>query len=91
MQLYRFIISGKVQGVFYRKSVSQNAMMVGYKGSVKNLNDGSVEVYAELLEDELEGFLELLKVGSPMSEVKDISFETANDNTLEYDGFIIIR
>ncbi len=90
MQLYRFIISGKVQGVFYRKSVSQNAMKVGYRGSVKNLFDGTVEVYAELLNDEINGFLELLREGSPTSEVNDISCIVASNEKLEYDGFIIL-
>lgn len=91
MQLYRFIVSGKVQGVFYRKSVSQNAMLAGYKGSVKNLSDGTVEVYAELLEDELDGFLDLLKLGSPASEVIDIAYAISKDTKLEYDGFVIMK
>jgi len=90
MQLYRFIVSGKVQGVFYRKSISQNAMRAGYRGTVKNLRDGTVEVYAELLDDEISGFLELLKEGSPASAVHDISYEAAQDIRLEYDGFVIL-
>jgi len=90
MQLYRFIVSGKVQGVFYRKSVSQNAMKAGYRGTVKNLSDGTVEVYAELLDDEISGFLELLMEGSPASLVDDISYVAANNVRLEYDGFIIL-
>ncbi|MBD3807950.1 MAG: acylphosphatase [Campylobacterales bacterium] len=90
MQFYRFIVSGKVQGVFYRKSVSQNAMKAGHRGTIKNLTDGSVEVYAELYDDELDGFLELLKQGSPTSIVADISYEIAKDIRLEYDGFVIL-
>lgn len=90
MELYRFIISGKVQGVFYRKSVSQNAMLAGYKGSIKNLRDGSVEVYVMINADEIEGFLELLKQGSPLSEVENISYDVVKHKSLEYDGFIII-
>jgi acylphosphatase len=90
MQLYRFIVSGKVQGVFYRKSVSQNAMRAGYKGSVKNLSDGTVEVYAELIDDEINGFLELLREGSPASVVHDISYVLASNKRLEYDGFVIL-
>lgn len=91
MQLYRFIISGKVQGVFYRKCVSQNAMFAGYRGSVENLKDGTVEVFAELLDDEIEGFLELLKTGSPASEVIDIAYSISKDAKLEYDGFVILK
>jgi len=90
MQLYRFIVSGKVQGVFYRKSISQNAMMAGYRGTVKNLSDGTVEVYAELLDDEISRFLELLREGSPTSVVHDISYIIASNKKLEYDGFVIL-
>jgi acylphosphatase len=91
MQLYRFIVSGKVQGVSYRKSVSQNAMLAGYRGSVQNLSNGTVEVYAELLDDEIEGFLELLKAGSPLSTVENIVYNEDSQNRLEYDGFVITR
>ncbi len=90
MQLYKFIVNGKVQGVFYRKSVSQNAMRAGYKGTIKNLRNGTVEVYAELLDDEINGFLELLRKGSHLSEVNDISYVLASNERLEYDGFIIL-
>lgn len=90
MELYRFIVSGKVQGVFYRKSVSQNAMRAGYRGSVKNIFDGTVEVYAELLDDEISGFLELLREGSRLSEVNDIVYNIVSGEKLEYDGFIIL-
>jgi len=90
MNLYRFIISGKVQGVFYRKNVSQNAMIAGYKGSVKNLSNGTVEVYAELLDDELDGFLHLLQEGSATSNVKDINYEIDTKHRLDYDGFVVL-
>jgi acylphosphatase len=66
-------------------------MKAGYRGTVKNLSNGTVEVYAELLDDEMQGFLELLREGSPASEVKDISYEAAGNIRLEYDGFVIIR
>ena len=89
MELYKFIISGRVQGVFYRKSISQNAMKAGYKGSIKNLNNGCVEVYAELYDDELDGFLRLLREGSPASKVEDISYEIDNKHRLNYEGFVI--
>ncbi len=90
MDLYRFIISGKVQGVFYRKNVSQNAMKAGYRGSVKNLIDGTVEVYAELIDDELDGFLYLLQEGSPNSNVEDINYEIDTKHRLDYDGFVVL-
>ena len=46
MEWYRFIIYGKVQGVFYRKSVSQELMKKQFKGYIQNLDDATVEVVA---------------------------------------------
>lgn len=89
MELYRFIIFGRVQGVFYRKFVSQAAMKKQVRGYIKNLPDGTVEVAAELIDDDLEDFLELLRKGSPLSRVEDISYELIDDADLIYDGFEI--
>ncbi len=89
MELYRFIIFGRVQGVFYRKFVSQAAMKKQIRGYVKNFPDGTVEVAAELIDDDLEDFLELLRKGSPLSRVEDISYELIDDADLVYDGFEI--
>jgi len=90
MDIYRFIIKGKVQKVFFRKSVSQNAMKAGYRGTIKNLPDGTVEVYAMLLDDELNDFLTLLRQGSFLSEVSDIEYTIANEHKLIYDGFVVL-
>jgi len=42
----RFIVSGRVQGVWYRGSAQQQAKNLGLKGYARNLPDGSVEVVA---------------------------------------------
>lgn len=42
----RFIVSGRVQGVWYRGSTQQRAKALGIKGYARNLPDGSVEVVA---------------------------------------------
>lgn len=42
----RFIVSGRVQGVWYRGSTQQQAKNLGIKGYARNLPDGSVEVMA---------------------------------------------
>ena len=43
----RIVVSGRVQGVFYRDSCQRMAADLGVRGSVRNLPDGSVEVVAE--------------------------------------------
>ena len=59
------------------------------RGYVKNRKDGKVEVMADLYEDQLEDFLNILKNGSPSSRVDDISQEIIEwkEEELPYDGF----
>ena len=92
MKCYRFLVSGKVQGVFYRKSIKDMASLGHIQGYVKNLPNKKVEVVAYLWEDQVEDFETILKNGSPLSEVEDIQKEEivlSEDEELIYDGFEI--
>jgi len=42
----RCVVSGKVQGVWYRASAQRQAQRLGVTGIARNLPDGSVEVIA---------------------------------------------
>ena len=46
MECARFIVSGKVQGVFFRASTRDQAQRLDVSGHAKNLDDGTVEVVA---------------------------------------------
>ncbi|NPA88263.1 acylphosphatase [Caminibacter pacificus] len=73
---YKFLISGKVQGVWYRKFVSENAKKAGFKGYVKNLDDGRVEAVANIENEErFKEFIDILKKGSPYSHVEHIEYQ----------------
>lgn len=88
MKTYRFLISGRVQGVGYRAYVSENAKKNGFKGYVKNLIDGRVEAVANIEnEDRLKDFIKILKEGSPFSEVRNIEYEEIP--YMEFDDFTI--
>jgi len=89
MEWYRFVISGRVQGVFYRKFVSQALMRKQFKGYIQNLSDGKVEVVAEVFDDEFDIFIQILKEGSPLSNVEDVMYEITNDAHFNTDGFEI--
>ncbi|WP_457607811.1 acylphosphatase [Nitratifractor sp.] len=89
MESFRLIVSGKVQGVFYRKFVSQKLRALGIQGYVRNLPDGRVEVVVRATDEELERILEILKEGSPLSEVEGITVERLDEDELIYDGFEI--
>lgn len=47
MPAARFLVSGRVQGVFYRASTREQALALGLLGHARNLQDGRVEVVAE--------------------------------------------
>ena len=71
---YKFLVSGKVQGVWYRKFVSERANKKGFKGYVRNLDDGKVEAVSNIENNEkLNEFIEILKEGSPYSVVENIN------------------
>jgi len=46
MKAARFIVRGKVQGVFFRASTREEAERLALTGHARNLLDGSVEVVA---------------------------------------------
>ena len=89
MEWYRFVIFGKVQGVFYRKSVSQALMKKQFKGYIRNLPDGSVEVVAEIFDEDFDTFMNILKEGSLLSVVEDVKYEIIDDAEFNTDGFEI--
>jgi acylphosphatase len=89
MEWYKFIIFGKVQGVFYRKSVSQAMMKKQYKGYMQNRDDGTVEVVAEVFDDDFDTFMGILNEGSLLSSVEEIQYEIINDAEFATDGFEI--
>lgn len=79
MQHYIFLVTGKVQGVWYRKTVSENANKKGFSGYVKNLPDGSVEVGACLTDHLFAEFISILEKGSVGSRVDNIEQSESNE------------
>ena len=65
----RAIVSGRVQGVFYRDSCHQMARRLGVRGSVRNCRDGSVEVVAEGDRDAVDALLAWCRAGPPRANV----------------------
>ena len=72
MQSYKFLVSGRVQGVYYRANVAKNAKKSGFSGYVKNLDDGRVEAVVTCEPSELEAFKNILQKGSPISKVTSL-------------------
>jgi len=72
MKSYKFIITGIVQGVYYRKNVQANAIKEHFSGYVKNLPNGKVEAVITCDVTKLDIFLDILHKGSPSSSVENI-------------------
>ena len=72
MKSYKFLITGRVQGVYYRANIAKNANLAGFSGYVKNLDDGRVEACVSCEESSLEAFKDILRNGSPASSVTSI-------------------
>lgn len=69
---YIVLVSGKVQGVFFRVSTQQKAIEYGLSGYAKNLPDGNVEVFLSGKEENVEKMLLWLKHGPEEANVTDI-------------------
>jgi acylphosphatase len=69
VQATRFIISGKVQGVFFRASTREQARRLGLHGHARNLPDGSVEVLAIGTDDAIAQLEQWLQHGPPSARV----------------------
>jgi len=57
MKRVHLIISGRVQGVFFRQSALDLAQSIGLDGWVRNRLDGTVEAVAQGSGDEVERFV----------------------------------
>jgi len=68
------MVTGRVQGVNYRRFVVEMAQALGYVGYVKNMIDASVEVVINATyEEDLEFFISKLYDGSMFSDVHDVT------------------
>jgi acylphosphatase len=87
MKAFSATITGRVQGVGFRWRAMSSAQSLRISGWVRNNPDGSVAVWAEGEELELQQFLRWLRLGPPYAEVKVVTVSWS-EPTGRYDGFI---
>lgn len=71
----RILISGRVQGVFYRASCQDVACSYGLNGYAKNLPSGHVEVLVQGEKDKIKKLIEWCKKGPPGARVSEVRVE----------------
>jgi len=82
MPTARFIVSGRVQGVFYRASARAQALELGLAGHAKNRSDGRVEVLASGPADALDELERWLRHGPPAARVDAVDREDLAEQDL---------
>ncbi|MEU4692231.1 acylphosphatase [Actinoplanes sp. NPDC023714] len=65
----RVLVSGRVQGVFYRDTCRREAAALGVAGWVRNLPDGRVEAVFEGTEETVARMLAWTRTGPPQATV----------------------
>ncbi|WP_456424869.1 acylphosphatase [Lutibacter sp.] len=73
--LYKIVVEGKVQGVWFRKYTFNEAIRLGLKGFVRNEINNTVYIEAEGNLVTLNEFVKWLYKGSPLSKVSTVTFE----------------
>ncbi len=72
MPCMRCIVSGRVQGVFFRAHTRDEAQRIGVTGWVRNLPEGEVEVVACGDETQLDALKAWLWQGPPLARVSRV-------------------
>jgi acylphosphatase len=75
MRRVRAIVTGRVQGVFYRASTVSEARDHGLTGWVRNLPDGSVELEAQGDDARVAALLAWCAHGPPAARVTGVAVE----------------
>jgi len=68
----RIIVSGHVQGVFFRDSTREKARALGLSGGVRNLRSGQVEVLVLGDSSDVQSLIKWLKIGPKHAKVSTI-------------------
>jgi acylphosphatase len=89
VQTFQILIHGKVQGVWYRKSARKIALDLGLKGTVQNLKDGGVEIFATGQQEKLVKLIEWCKMGPEMAEVSEVIFKEVGLTSYSDFGVIV--
>ena len=83
------LVSGRVQGVFYRASAKAKADELGITGFVQNMPDGNVYIEAEGTEEKLDHFKAWCSKGPSRAQVEQV--EIREGDLQNFTSFGILR
>ena len=84
----RMIVSGRVQGVFFRAAAAERARILGIVGYARNRDDGTVEIVAEGDRNALEILAAWARRGPTSARVEAVQMEWSEPRD-EFDRFRI--
>lgn len=82
------LITGVVQGVFYRLSTQEKARNLGLCGWVRNLPDGRVEALAVGERERVKALIEWCQNGPDRARVEDVEVSSSVD-TEQHEDFVV--
>ena len=89
MKTYHYVVKGLVQGVFFRLNTKDAAINYNINGTVKNLHNGDVEVYAQGPEKNITRFEKFLDTGPSLARVDEVTREEIELDE-SFSGFDVI-
>jgi len=84
----RYLVTGEVQGVFFRASTRKEAQALGLSGHARNLPDGRVEVVVRGMASQVKRLEDWLWQGPPAAQVDEVSSSEYPDEVPE--GFRVL-
>lgn len=84
---FNIIVTGKVQGVFFRANTQTEAKKLGLSGFVRNESNRNVYIEAEGEEEQLKELLKWCRSGPPKAIVQEVKF--IESELKNYSGFSI--
>ena len=86
----KLIVSGTVQGVFFRQFCKENSDKLNLKGFARNLEDGNVELVLEGEREDVDKMIELCKKGPEHSQIRNVGVEEMKWSG-EFSEFKVLR
>lgn len=74
-QAVHIVVHGKVQGVWFRGTTESKAEEFGLAGWVRNRPEGTVEIHAEGMKEDLQRLIEWCRQGPPSASVSRVDVE----------------